>query len=381
MPSAISDLGPFWQPDRRRDKLPNPLLGTDGRLNELSAGAELPARKRRTMTLALWAGFVTLILAILAFDLGVLNRQARVVSLRRALLFSGFCAVLALAFSGVVYFLYSHGWLRAEAPDGRLLTARDAALQFLTGWIVEQSLSLDNIFVIALVFSYFTVPRSFQHRTLFWGIMGALVMRGLMIGAGTALIQRFTWIIYVFGGLLLFTAGKMLFSREEHVAPERNPLVRLARRIYPVSPGFVRERFFTRLEGRRAITPLFLVLLVVESMDVMFAIDSIPAVFAITHPYNAPFIVFTSNVFAILNLRSLYFALAGLLERFRYLKSSLVLVLGYVGVKMLLSHHYPIPTGISLLVICGVLLGGVVVSMIAGRRRARTSPAAATLDP
>ncbi len=317
----------------------------------------------------LWIAFIALVLTILALDLGVLNRKARVVSTRQALGFSGFCAVLAVAFSGAVYWLYAQGWLRAVHPDtGAHLTPRDAALQFLTGWVVEQSLSLDNIFVIALIFSYFAVPRIYQHRTLFWGIMGALIMRGIMIAAGTALIQRFTWIIYVFGVLLLITAAKMLFHGDEQVEPDKNPLVRLARRFYPVTPTFVGERFFTRLDGRRAITPLFLVLLVIESTDVMFAVDSIPAVFAITHPYNDPFIVFTSNVFAILNLRSLYFALAGLLERFRYLKSSLVLVLAYVGIKMLLSHHYPIPTGVSLAVIAAFLAGGIVISLVATER-------------
>jgi len=190
-------------------------------------------------------------------------------------------------------------------------------------------------------------------------------MRGVMIGAGTLLIQRFEWIIYVFGVLLLLTAVKMFRAQTEQIEPEHNPLVRLARRLYPVTPGFEGEHFFTRLDGRRAITPLFLVLLVIESTDVLFAVDSIPAIFAITQD---PFLVFTSNVFAILNLRSLYFVLAGMIDRFRYLKPSLVFVLAYVGVKMLLSHHYPIPTEVSLAVIVGILLFGVIASLAAERR-------------
>ena len=313
------------------------------------------------MILWLWVGFIAFILGMLTLDLGVLNRGARVISARKALFWSGFCVLLALGFNVVVYFLYQYHWLGIGLEIGHRLGGREAALQFLTGWLIEQSLSLDNIFVIAMIFAYFNVPRAYQHRTLFWGIMGALVMRGVMIGAGVALIQRFAWIIYVFGALLILTALKMLLTKEEQVAPERNPLVRAARRLYPVSPHFEGEHFFTRLNGRRAITPLFLVLLVVESTDVMFAIDSIPAVFAIT---SDPFIVFTSNVFAILNLRSLYFALAEMLARFRFLKPCLVVVLAFVGVKMLVSHLLPIPTWLSLGIVGVVLAGGVLASWL-----------------
>jgi len=215
-----------------------------------------------------------------------------------------------------------------------------------------------------MIFSYFRVPPAFQHRTLFWGILGALVMRGAMIAAGAALIARFEWVIYVFGALLVATAVKLLITRDDTVEPDRNPLVRLARKLYPVSPQFEGQRFFTQINGRRAVTPLFLVLLVVESTDVLFAVDSIPAIFAITQD---PFLVFTSNVFAILNLRSLYFALAAVIGKFRYLKLSLVFVLAFVGVKMLLSHHYGIPTLLSLGVIAGILIAGVLASIYGNR--------------
>jgi tellurite resistance protein TerC len=320
------------------------------------------------MVIWLWVAFVAFILAMLTLDLGVLNRRARIVGLRQALLWSGFCAILALAFTVVVYFLYEHEWLGVGVAGGKRLPGREAALQFLAGWLIEQSLSLDNIFVIAMIFAYFQVPREYQHRTLFWGIMGALVMRGVMILAGTAVVQQFQWVLYVFGALLIITGVKMLLVSDRGVAPERNPLVRLARRLYPVSSGFVGERFFTRIGGRRAITPLFLVLLVIESTDVLFAIDSIPAVFAITVPWNDPFIIFTSNIFAILNLRSLYFALAELLERFRHLKYSLVAILIYVGVKMLIVDFAHIPTGVSLGVIVVMLTTGIITSTIASRR-------------
>ncbi len=312
----------------------------------------------------LWGGFVAFVLIMLALDLGVLNRKAHVVATREALIWAGFCVFLALLFNVFLYFAYDRNWFDI-ATRGGTLSGKAAATQFFTGWLIEQSLSLDNIFVIALIFQYFAVPRIHQHRTLFWGIIGALVMRMAMILAGAALIQRFTWTIYVFGILLLYTAVKMYRSQDEAVEPNRNPLVKLARKLYPVTDEFHGEKFFVRVDGRRAITPLFLVLLVIESTDLLFAVDSIPAIFAIT---KDPFIVFTSNVFAILNLRSLYFVLASMLEKFKYLKPSLVFVLAYVGVKMLLSHHYPIPTEASLSVIIGILAVGIIASVISSKR-------------
>jgi tellurite resistance protein TerC len=317
------------------------------------------------MTIWVWIGFIVFVLAMLALDLGVINRRSEIISTTKALIWTGFCILLALVFNGLVYFLYTHHWLGIGLEVGHKLGGHEAALQFFTGYLIELSLSLDNIFVIAVIFQYFAVPAKYQHRTLFWGILGALILRGAMILAGTALIHRFDWIIYVFGGLLILTALKMLFSGGEEVRPDRNPLVKLARYLYPVTQDFEEERFFTRQNGQRAITPLFLVLLVIESTDVLFAVDSIPAIFAIT---TDPFLVFTSNVFAILCLRSIFFALAGLLRKFRYLKVSLVFVLAFVGIKMLLTHHYPIETHWSLAVVAGMLAAGVVASMLVARR-------------
>lgn len=313
----------------------------------------------------LWIGFVVLVLMLLGLDLGVFNRKMHVISVREALLWTAFWICLALVFNAGLYFMYAHHWFGLGQIAGHQQSAREAAIEFFTGYIIEKSLSLDNIFVIALIFSYFRVPLEYQHRTLFWGILGALILRGAMIGAGTALIHRFTWTIYLFGALLLLTAFKMLVSKHEDVEPDKNPLVRMARRIYPVTPDFQGEHFFTHMDGRRAMTPLFLALLVIESSDVMFAVDSIPAIFAVTRD---PFIVFTSNVFAILGLRSLYFALAAVMDKFYYLKTSLVVLLAFVGVKMLVSHHWPIPTPISLSVIVLILGSGIAASVIRAKR-------------
>ncbi len=330
------------------------------------------------MVIWLWIGFIAFVLTMLALDLGVLNRKAHVIGTREALRWTAVCVALALMFNGAVYYLYEHHWFGIGLEFGHPLTGGEAARQFLLGYLTEQSLSLDNVFVIALIFAYFRVPLMYQHRTLFWGILGALIMRGLMIAAGIALIKRFEWITYVFGALLIITAVKMFVTQDKELEPMNNPLVRLAKRIYPVSREFDGQRFFIRLEGRRAITPLFLVLLVVESTDVLFAVDSIPAVFGFT---TDPFLVFTSNIFAILGLRSLYFALAGMLEKFRYLKVSLVFLLAFVGIKMLLKHFYDIPTPVSLAMISGILLVGVLASVVSTGRRERTYAADAGDSP
>jgi len=246
------------------------------------------------------------------------------------------------------------------------------------GYLLEKSLSVDNIFVIAMIFAFFRVPLAEQHRVLFWGILGAVVLRAAMIAIGATLIERFDWIVYVFGGLLILSAVKMLVVRHDNIDPDRNVVVRLTRRLYPVSNEFDGSHFFTVVNGRSAVTPLFLSLVLVETSDVMFAVDSIPAIFSVTRD---PFLVFTSNVFAILGLRSLYFALAGLMEKFRYLKMSLVFVLAYVGVKMMLSHHHPIPNLVSLAVIGGILSVGVLSSMVAVSDTARlVSPLADDLE-
>lgn len=307
----------------------------------------------------IWLGFIAIILILLALDLGVFHRHAHRVSTREAALWTSIWVATALLFNVAVYFIYKHNWqgIASLHHEG----AWEAAVQFFTGYVIEKSLSVDNIFVIAMVFSYFSVPQEYQHRVLFWGILGALVMRGIMIALGAALINRFEWITYVFGGLLLVTAVKLFVAKLDQPEPEKNPLVRLARKVFPVTAGFEGQNFFVRLHGKRAITPLLLVLLVVETTDVLFAVDSIPAIFAITRD---PFLVFTSNVFAILGLRSLYFVLAGAIDRFQHLKTSLVFVLAFVGVKMLISNHAHIPTWISLGVIGGILLLGVIASLM-----------------
>lgn len=322
-----------------------------------------------------WAGFFVFVLLMLALDLGVLNRGAHVIRTKTALTFSLVCAILAACFAGFVYGAYENDWFSLKTYSPEHLSGKDAALQFMTGWIIEQSLSLDNIFVIAVIFSFFGVPMKHQHRTLFWGIMGALVMRLAMIMLGATLLAQFDWIMYFFGALLLYTAYKMLRSGDEQVHPDRNPLVRVARKVYPVTSEFHEQRFFVQVAGRTAMTPLFLTLLAIESTDVIFAVDSIPAIFAVT---KDPFIVFTSNVFAILNLRSLYFALADLLDRFRLLKYSLVLVLAFVGVKMLVEQafgwHVPIVVTLGIVVVA--LSAGVVVSMIATKNEKKGDEAA-----
>jgi TerC family integral membrane protein len=305
-----------------------------------------------------WAGFVLCILVFLALDLGVFHRAAREIKFKEALAWTAFWFALALLFAGVL----AHG------------RGREAAIQFTTGYVIELSLSLDNVLVIALIFAWFRVPPAFQHRLLFLGILGALVMRGAMIAAGAALIRQFAWVLYVFGVFLVVAGARMLFAREEMVQPERNLAFRLAGKLFPVSPGFEGLKFFTRLDGRLALTPLALVLVLVETTDLIFAVDSIPAVFSVTRD---AFIVFTSNVFAILGLRSLYFLLAGALGYFRYLKIGLSVVLLFVGVKMLVEPHGPpsqwfqiqIPTSISLLVVAAILFVSIVASIVAARCR------------
>jgi tellurite resistance protein TerC len=323
-----------------------------------------------SFTLLVWVGFLVLIALIVALDLGVFHRKAHVVSLPEAVGWTAVWVTLAMVFNVGVYYLYElnpAGW----DMDTSQLTGAEAALQFFTGYLVEKSLSVDNIFVIAMIFAHFRVPLAEQHRVLFWGILGAVVLRGVMILAGVVLIERFSWIIYVFGALLLFSAATMLMMRHDSLEPEKNWAIRLVRRFYPVTTEFHGSRFFVRNDGRRAATPLFLALVLVETSDVMFAIDSIPAIFAITRD---PFIVFTSNVLAILGLRSLYFVLAGLMEKFRYLKQSLVFLLAYIGVKMMLVHHYPIPTFVSLSIIGGILAVGIMASLIGRDTAALRSP-------
>jgi tellurite resistance protein TerC len=314
----------------------------------------------------LWIGFIILVVLLLAVDLGVFHAKAHSVTVREALIWSGVWVGLALLFNVFVYFSYEYHWLGLDLPNGEP-DGQAAAVFFLTGYVVEKSLSIDNIFVIALIFSYFAVPSAYQHRVLFCGILGALLLRGAMILAGAVLIQRFHWILYVFGAFLILTAAKMLFARQEP-DPKNNFLVRLARRLFPVTEHFVGPKFVARTDGQRMLTPLALALLAVESADVMFAVDSIPAIFAITLD---PFLVFTSNVFAILGLRSLFFALADIMNRFHYLKLSLAALLALIGVKMLLKdvlRAVPGLTYYTLGAIALVLTAGIVASLLRAKR-------------
>jgi len=342
------------------------------------------------MLFLFFTGFVILILGLIAIDLGLIGKQDHVIGVKEALIRTAVWVTISLSFSVLVYFLYGHGWLgwndwyaRQGAPETHLSGMRAAQL-FLLAYILEQSLSMDNMFVIATIFAYFRIPTLYQHRVLF-GIMGALVLRGVMIAAGAILLHRFHWMVYIFGGLLILTAIKMLLTGESQIHPDRNLMVRMARRFYPVTTRIEGHHFFLNetIDGvvRKAMTPLFLALILVETTDVMFAIDSIPAVFGIT---SDPFIVFTSNVFAICGLRSLYFALAGLMEKFRYLKPSLVFLLVYIGIKMIWNgahaspelEHRKIDDLVSMAIIGGILLVGVVASLIADAPKKTAEPEA-----
>ena len=294
----------------------------------------------------LWVGFSVFILTMLSLDLGLFNRKAHTIKYREAWIWSGVWVTLAMLFAGLVFHYQG----------------RQRGLEFVTGYLIELSLSVDNLFVFLLIFSYFKVPAKFQHRVLFWGVMGALVMRLTMIFIGAALIQRFHWIIYIFGAFLVYTGIKMFRQEELDIQPEQNPMVRFVTRFLPISKSYEEEKFFTVKNGKRTGTLLLLVLIVVEVTDLVFAVDSIPAIFAITRD---TFIVYTSNVFAILGLRSMYFLLAGVVEKFRYLRYGLAIVLTFIGVKMLITAvGLHIPIWISLVFVATVLLGSVAASLL-----------------
>jgi tellurite resistance protein TerC len=292
---------------------------------------------------------------VLVLDLGVFHRKSREQSLRGAAVWTVVWVVLALGFNAGVY--------ACKGPQ--------AALEFLTGYLVEWSLSMDNVFVFALLFGFFCVPKEYQHRVLFWGILGAIVMRLTFILLGAALLERFHWVIYIFGAIVLVAGVRMFRHKDEDIHPERNPVLRLACRYLRVTPGFHNDRFFVRENGAWLATPLFLVLLVVEATDVVFAVDSVPAIFAITRD---PFIVFTSNVFAILGLRALYFLLAGVIGMFHYLTKGLSIVLCFIGVKMLITDLVHIPTSVSLAVVVAILGGAVVLSLLFPQRELEEEP-------
>jgi tellurite resistance protein TerC len=292
-----------------------------------------------------WGGFLAFVLGMLALDLGVFHRKAHVIRVKEAAIWTAVWVSLAFLFAAGLYFLVD----------------AQTALTFITGYLIEESLSVDNIFVIVMIFSYFAVPAQYQHRVLFWGILGALMMRGLFIGLGTILIQRFHWVIYVFGAFLVITGIRMAIRQDEHFDGEHNPVVKLARRFLPLTARYDGQRFFTIENGKRVATPLFLVLVLVEFTDLIFAVDSIPAIFAVT---SDPFLVFTSNIFAILGLRSLYFLLASVVHKFHYLKYGLAVILSYVGTKMLIANWVHVPILLSLGVIVGVLALSVIASLL-----------------
>jgi tellurite resistance protein TerC len=296
-------------------------------------------------TPALWGGFIAFVLAMLALDLGVFHRKAHAVSLKEAAIWSCVWVSLALSFNAGMYFIYG------PRP----------ALEFLTGYLIEKALSVDNIFVILVIFSYFRVSPNYQHRVLFWGILGALAMRAVFIVLGAKLLQSFHWMIYLFGAFLIITAIRLMLETGEEKDLSKSLMTRLFRRFIPCTDGYREHHFVVKENGKWIATPLLLVLAVVEGTDLIFAVDSIPAIFAVT---TDPFIVFTSNIFAILGLRSLFFLLAGVMDKFHYLKTGLALVLAFVGAKMLLVEVYKIPIGVSLGVIAGILSLSIVLSLL-----------------
>ncbi|MEO8361408.1 MAG: TerC family protein [Vicinamibacteria bacterium] len=362
----------------------------------------------------MYVGFIVLVLVLLALDLGVFHRKAHVVSVKEALGWSAFWISLGLAFSGFIYLGYENHWMGLGLTPDRMTTSpqiiegvgeiyndgSDAMVKYVTGYLVEKSLAVDNIFVIAMLFGFFAVPQIYQHRVLFWGILGALLMRGVMIAVGAQLLTRFSWIIYIFGGFLILTGIKMLLLKSDETDPNENVVVKLTRKLVPVTERFHGEHFFVRAgsdasheaaipggrveidsvvdkakAGALLATPLLLALIMVEVTDLIFAVDSIPAIFAIT---TDPFLVFTSNVFAILGLRSLYFALAGMIDQFRYLKVSLAVILMVVGVKMLIHTWLKSILGDNfnlylLAVVLGILAIGVIASLMSAKKTAHAA--------
>ena len=297
----------------------------------------------------LWAGFLVFVLVMLALDLGVFNRKVHVISFKESLVWSVVWVIIAGIFAAGVYWFFG----------------KQAGLEFVTGYVIERALSVDNLFVFLVIFQYFAVRAELQHRVLFWGIIGALVMRAIFILAGGAILAAFSWAMYVFGGILVVTGIKLFIQRDEETHPERNPVVRLIAKVLPMDPKHQGKEFLKRLDGRWVFTPLFLALVTVEISDVVFAVDSIPAVFAVTRD---PFIVFTSNIFAILGLRAMYFMLAGIMDSFRFLRIGLAAVLVFVGVKMLVAEFLHIPIGLSLGLVAGLIALSILASVVIPKR-------------
>ncbi len=309
-----------------------------------------------------WIAFIALILVFLALDLGVFHKNEHVIKTKEAAIWTAIWVTVAMSFSGVIYWLFEGNHI-ANPTD---LTPSKAVIKYITGYLIELSLSVDNVFVIAVIFSSFSIPPLYQHRVLFWGILGAIVFRALMIVFGVALITKFEWIIYVFGVFLLYTAFKMLKSDEEDFDPRKSFIFKQVKKIFPISTKLHGHDFFIRKMGIRAATPLFVALIVIELTDILFALDSIPAILAITAD---PFIVFSSNILAILGLRSMYFLISRMLEKFKYINYSLVVILAFVGIKMLLSHYVEFPEWLSLSVIALALIGGVAASMMLAEKK------------
>ena len=318
----------------------------------------------------LWIGFNLFVLALLALDLGVFHQKAHKVSIKEATIWSIVWITLSMLFNLGLYFFWNN-----LAPASNYSNS-EAALAFFTGYLLEKSLSVDNIFIFVVIFSFFAVPAVYQHRVLFWGILGALIMRGTLIVVGAALLKEFHWIIYVFGAFLIFTGIRMSWQHAENLQPDQNPVVKFFRRFMPVTENFEGDQFFVRRAGKLMATPLFLILLVVESTDLIFAVDSIPAIFAVTQD---PFIVYTSNVFAILGLRALYFLLANVMNKFQYLKFGLSAVLIFIGVKMVIVDFYKIPVGVSLAVVASILTISVLASLWKAKK-SETDPELITGD-
>ncbi len=292
-----------------------------------------------------WTSFVAVVLILLSIDLGIFNRHAHEVTIREAISWSSIWVLLSISFGVWVYSAFG----------------RQYGLEFFAGYLIEYALSVDNVFVFIIIFSYFGVPHRLHHRVLFWGILGALIMRAVFITAGAALISSFHWVIYIFGAFLVFTSIKMLRQGDVEVSPERNPMVKLFQRIVPMTSGYESGRFFLKNQGKLVATPLALVLVTVEATDLVFATDSIPAIFGVTRD---PFIVYTSNICAILGLRSMYFLLAAVIHRFAYLGTGLGIVLMFIGIKMLISGLYSIPIGFSLTIVVTILVGAAILSML-----------------
>ena len=303
-----------------------------------------------------WIIFIALILVFLALDLGVFNRTPHIINTKEATLWTGIWVSISFLFSGVIYWLYS-GDIINNIDN---LTATDAVLKYITGYLIEISLSIDNIFVIAVIFASFKIPLKYQHRVLFWGILGAIVFRAFMIFFGVVLIKQFSFTTYIFGAFLLFTAYKMLFSEEEKFQPKKSFIYRQIRKLIPITSHMQGEHFFIKMRHINAATPLFMALVIIEFTDILFALDSVPAILAIT---SDPFLVFSSNIFAILGLRSMYFFLSNMLVKFYYLKFSLIAILSFVGLKLILMHYYTFPEWLSLSFIALALLIGILVSL------------------